>query len=156
VVIAEVAMAFVPLVGGGLLMRSFAELQRSSPGFDASNMLTFQTGLQGPDPEAHTGFSRQLGERLRAIPGVVAATAANPLPLSGGVANARWGTEAAAADPASFQQADVRGAPGLLRGATGRGCSRAAHSPTQTIRDRCLHGLRPGEPVGGPAVMSRG
>ena len=108
VVIAEVAMAFVLLVGGGLLMRSFVELQRSAPGFDPSGMLTFQAGLQAPEAEARAGFSRQLGERLRALPGVVSATAANPLPLSGGVANARWGTEAAAADPASFQQADVR------------------------------------------------
>ena len=108
IVIAEVAMAFVLLIGGGLLMRSFAELQRAAPGYDPTNTLTFQAGLQAQEPEARAGFSRQLQERLKALPGVVSVTAANPLPLSGGVANARWGTEAAAANPASFQQADVK------------------------------------------------
>jgi len=34
-------------------------------------------------------------------------TAANPLPLDGGVANVRWGTEAALTDPSQFQQANL-------------------------------------------------
>jgi hypothetical protein len=34
-------------------------------------------------------------------------TAAGPFPLDGGPGNLRWGTEAAAADPAKFQQANV-------------------------------------------------
>jgi predicted permease len=34
-------------------------------------------------------------------------TAANPLPLDGGVGNARWGTEEAVADASKFQQANV-------------------------------------------------
>jgi putative ABC transport system permease protein len=108
VVVAEVAMAFVLLVGGGLLMRSFMELQRAEPGFDASNMLTFEASLQSPDPAAHVAFTQQLSDRLRALPGVEGVTAAGPLPLTGEVRNARWGTEAAAADPSTFQQADVR------------------------------------------------
>jgi putative ABC transport system permease protein len=34
-------------------------------------------------------------------------TAANPLPLDGGIVNARWGTEASVTDPSKFQQANV-------------------------------------------------
>jgi len=34
-------------------------------------------------------------------------TAASPLPLDGGIANARWGTEAAVTDPSKFQQANL-------------------------------------------------
>ena len=108
VVLAEVALSFVLLVGGGLMIRSFVALQNSPPGFDPSNILTFDAGLDSPDAEARGAFLRQLGERLRATPGVVDVTAANPIPLSGDIANARWGTEEAAGDPARFQQANAR------------------------------------------------
>jgi putative ABC transport system permease protein len=50
---------------------------------------------------------RQLAERLRTVPGVTGVTASNPLPLDGGIGNARWGTEAAVTDPSKFQQANV-------------------------------------------------
>jgi putative ABC transport system permease protein len=89
-------------------VRSFVALQNSPPGFDATNMLTFQAGLQSPDDDARAAFQRQLAERLRALPEVRSVTAASPLPLSGETMNARWGTPEAASDPAKFQQADVR------------------------------------------------
>jgi putative ABC transport system permease protein len=41
------------------------------------------------------------------LPGVVAVTAANPLPLDGGIANSRWGPPEAAGDPSKFQQANA-------------------------------------------------
>ena len=108
VVLAEVALTFVLLVGGGLMLRSFAALQRSDPGYDPTRILTFQAGLQSPDAEARGAFQRQLAERLRALPGVTDVSAATPLPLSGETANARWGTEEAAAEPDRFEQANVR------------------------------------------------
>jgi len=49
---------------------------------------------------------QQMRERLRAIPGVVDATALTPLPLDGQLINGRWGTEAAVNDPAKFRQAN--------------------------------------------------
>src|SRR6185295_12355626 len=45
-------------------------------------------------------------QRLLAIPGVSGASAVTPLPLDGQLINGRWGTEAAAADPAKFRQAN--------------------------------------------------
>jgi putative ABC transport system permease protein len=50
-----------------------------------------------------------LRERLAALPGVTAVTAADPLPLDGTPnVGARWGREDALADPNRFQQGDLR------------------------------------------------
>ncbi|HTW49479.1 MAG TPA: FtsX-like permease family protein, partial [Acidobacteriaceae bacterium] len=109
VVVAEVALSFVLLVGSGLMFRSFLELQRIDPGFDARNVLTFQVlgaaGTGGKTPAEREARRRQIEDRLRAIPGVQAVTAAVPFPLTGGFSPIRWGTEAALADPSRFQAA---------------------------------------------------
>ena len=108
VVVAEVALSFVLLVGAGLMVRSFIELSRVSPGFDPRGVLTFQVGGRaGQSPQEVEAFKRRLGEDLRAIPGVEAATAVFPLPLDGQLFNSRWGKEDAVVDPARFQQANV-------------------------------------------------
>ena len=106
VVTLEVALSFVLLVGSGLMIRSFIELQRAAPGFDANQVLTFSTpNLRLPAPAARQAFMRDLRTRLLALPGVTDVTAATPLPLDGRTGLARWGTEEALADPAKFQQA---------------------------------------------------
>ncbi len=46
-VVAEVALALVLLIGAGLMMRSFKNLQRTDIGADPSNTLTFRIGLAG-------------------------------------------------------------------------------------------------------------
>ncbi|HEX9581524.1 MAG TPA: ABC transporter permease [Gemmatimonadales bacterium] len=108
VVVTEVALAFVLLVGSGLMIRSFIALQRVDPGYDPRGVLTFQIQVGGNNQaEQRATLQRQLQERFAGLPGVTAVTAGFPLPLDGGGANARWGTEAAAADPSLFQQANV-------------------------------------------------
>jgi len=89
------------------MLRSFIALEHVNPGFDPNGVLTFQFvngQLRSPDDRA--AFIRQLHDRLAALPGVQAVTAAVPLPLDGETANARWGTERALADPSTFQQAN--------------------------------------------------
>jgi putative ABC transport system permease protein len=109
VVTAEVALAFVLLVGSGLMIRSFIALQRAQPGFDPSGVLTFALANTGqPTPEARAANMRRIHERLRALPGVTGVTAAGPIPLDGQQSNLRWGTEAALSNPALFQQSDFR------------------------------------------------
>jgi predicted permease len=81
----EFAVSLVLLVGAGLLVRSFAAVQRVSPGFDPRGVLTFELTLTGPRyAEAATVLEtyRQLWPRLAAIPGVEAAGAVSALPLS--------------------------------------------------------------------------
>jgi putative ABC transport system permease protein len=80
-VIAEIAMAMMLLVGGGLLMRSFLKLATQDLGYDSTRVVTFQATPRqttGPAPRA---FADQLVERLEALPGVSAAGYANNLPL---------------------------------------------------------------------------
>jgi putative ABC transport system permease protein len=80
-VAAEIAMAMVLLVGGGLLMHSFYKLATADRGYDAAHVLTFQaTGRPAPGPQARA-FAESLVDRIAAIPGVTAAAYANNLPL---------------------------------------------------------------------------
>ena len=109
VVVTEVALAFVLLVGSGLMVRSFIALQRTDPGFDPSGVLSLTIPNQGAEtPEARQARMRLIRQRLAAIPSVTAVSAASPLPLEGQASNVRWGTEEALTDPAKFQQADLR------------------------------------------------
>jgi putative ABC transport system permease protein len=108
VVTAEVALAFILLVGCGLMLRSFLAIQNASPGFEPNGLLTFV--VQNPrlnTPPEREAFMQQVRDRLGGLPGVQSVTAAQPMPLDGLVANLRWGTEKAVTDPSAFQQADV-------------------------------------------------
>jgi putative ABC transport system permease protein len=110
VVTAEVALAFVLLIGSGLMIRSFIALQRAEPGFDPSGVVTFQlANVQVPTPEARYAVLLQVDEALSALPGVVGVSAANPLPMDGNASNVRWGPGEALNNPALYQQADFRG-----------------------------------------------
>ncbi len=87
-VVGEVALAMVLLVGAGLLIRTFAALHNVSPGFDPHNVLTMDTSLTGSRYDRTAMIdqtSRQILERLHAIPGVEAAAASSYLPLQGGL-----------------------------------------------------------------------
>ena len=85
-VVGEVALALVLLSGAGLLMRSFYHLQSMDPGFDPHGVLTFETSLpqaKYPGKEAQAVFYRRALERIRTLPGVTAAGAAQIFPLAG-------------------------------------------------------------------------
>jgi len=104
----EVALAYVLLIGSGLMVRSFLELQRIDPGFSPQGLLTFQVQSDRflPTPQERAVVIRQLEDRLRAIPGVQRVTAANPFPLTGGFSPIRWGTEEALADASKYKAVD--------------------------------------------------
>jgi predicted permease len=105
VVLAEVTLSFVLLVGCGLMFRSFLALLAVDPGYDPNNVLTFQiANRRTRSPEERAAFMRDMRDRLRSIPGVLAVTAASPLPLDDALGLARWGAEEAKADPGKFQQ----------------------------------------------------
>jgi predicted permease len=85
-VVSEVALALVLLVGAGLMIRSFIELQQTSPGFEATNLLTMNISLprqKYKESGQANVFFNQLFERVRAMPGVVSVGGIDPLPLSG-------------------------------------------------------------------------
>ncbi|MGH9667007.1 MAG: ABC transporter permease, partial [Bryobacteraceae bacterium] len=79
----QVALAVTLLAGAGLLLRSFQELGRISPGFDPEHVLTFHIsttwGETGDQKGAKQRVDRIL-DALRSVPGIEAASTAFSLP----------------------------------------------------------------------------
>ena len=93
---AELALSVVLLIGAGLLARSFGEITRVDPGFRRDGLLLVSTSM----PRAMSRDSlraRQVFEdavaRLRAMPGVVAATQGTTPPFSGGSSSSTMAVE---------------------------------------------------------------
>ena len=81
-VVAEVAMATVLLVAGALLVHSFLKLSHVDPGYDPTNVVTFQAAL----PEGYSfprlkTFADEVVARLESHPGVQAASYARQVPM---------------------------------------------------------------------------
>ncbi|MCM2256255.1 MAG: ADOP family duplicated permease [Vicinamibacteria bacterium] len=84
-VVAEVALTVALLTGAGLLLRSVRSLESTSPGFQAEGVLVAPVFLDSQEyatGERSRQYYAQLLERLRALPGVLAAGAATRLPAS--------------------------------------------------------------------------
>jgi len=86
-VVVEVALALVLLIGSALLIRTATAISRVDPGFDTRNVLTLKMSLKGAQyekAEAVEQVVRNGVEQLRAIPGVIDASATCCVPLQGG------------------------------------------------------------------------
>jgi predicted permease len=81
--VAEAALAVMLLVGAGLLIRSFARLVQVDPGYDAANVLIarIQLPAAADQPQRSVQFIDALLERVRGVPGVVAAGVGNMAPF---------------------------------------------------------------------------
>jgi predicted permease len=85
-VIAEVALSLVLLVGAGLMVRSFLNLQRVDVGFRAEQAMTLRFTLpQKYRAEQIPQISSDLLARVSALPGVRHAAIGTDAPLAGGV-----------------------------------------------------------------------
>jgi putative ABC transport system permease protein len=94
-VIVEVALAVVLLAGAGLMIRSIRKLAAIDPGFDAANVLMVSAtiprqtapaaapGSPAAPPAPFVSSHADLLERIRAVPGVEAASLASDLPFGG-------------------------------------------------------------------------
>lgn len=96
-VVSEIAMALIPLIGAGLLLRSFQHLLEVDPGFRMDHILTLE--IQQPalsfmqfnqlsqEEQIKLGQKQaqqfeQIAEQIRALPGVKEAGGIDDLPLS--------------------------------------------------------------------------
>lgn len=81
----QVALAFLLVVSGGLLLRSFVSMIEADPGFRPGGVLTASLELPTAryDRSAATEFYRRTAERVRALPGVEAVAFSSDLPWSG-------------------------------------------------------------------------
>lgn len=83
-VVVEVTLSLVLLIGAGLLIRSYQQIQNASPGFNPYNVLSFRLSLpsskyKGPTV---TNFYQQLAQKIEALPGVQAVGTSYSLPMS--------------------------------------------------------------------------
>ncbi len=84
-VIFQVAVCLVLLLGAGLLLRSLANLESQSLGFNLRHVLlvNMEPGLAGYKPKRLPLFYHELVERLGALPGVRSASVGSTSPMSG-------------------------------------------------------------------------
>ena len=85
-VLAEVALAFMLLVGATLLLRSFDRLQRVDPGFSGEGVFTGAVVLPRAkygEPERQVAFADELLARVQSTPGVASAAITSDPPLGG-------------------------------------------------------------------------
>ena len=85
-VTAQVALAFLLLIGAGLLLGSFRAAQSVDPGFREEGLWSgflALPGLRYPDDPARARFVDELLVELRASPGVVNAAISTQLPFTG-------------------------------------------------------------------------
>jgi putative ABC transport system permease protein len=82
-IVAEVALAMILTIAGGLLLRSFVSVLQVNPGFNAEHLLTMQVAVppRHSGPEAILTFYDDLERRLHALPGVSAVGGTTRLPL---------------------------------------------------------------------------
>ncbi|HEU4451578.1 MAG TPA: ABC transporter permease [Longimicrobium sp.] len=85
-VMVEVALAVVLVIGAGLLLQSLWKLRQVDPGFRPEGVTTARLTLTGPrfeDPARVAAFYDDVLTRVRALPGVRAASVVSQLPLDG-------------------------------------------------------------------------
>ena len=112
-VVAEVSLAYVLLIGAGLMLRSFVNLLRMDPGFRPEHVLTATLPLPAADyqpGEAVSRFYDQLVTRLSTIPGVRSAGAGSDLPWTGYDENTGFDIEGRKAPPNEGFHARYHGA----------------------------------------------
>ena len=112
-VVSELAFSLMLLIAAGLLIRSFMRIQAVSPGFNPDHVLSMRAIANGPryhDEAPRLAFYRDIGDRIRRLPGVISYGLASPLPLTGEVS---WGgiqVEGYQPQPGQELQVDRRGA----------------------------------------------
>jgi predicted permease len=79
----QVALAVTLLFGAGLLLRSFQELGRVSPGFDPNQVLTLHISASWAETHDMKALTQRINrtlDALRSLPGVEAAATSTTLP----------------------------------------------------------------------------
>ena len=85
-VVFEIGSAMLLLVGGGLMVRSFASLLRVTPGFDPHNVLSMQLYMPNTttaELPPRLASIREMLHRVRGLAGVISASSVVYLPFSG-------------------------------------------------------------------------
>jgi putative ABC transport system permease protein len=161
-VVSEVALAVILLVGASLLVKSFATLSSVAPGIDPDNVLTMKLSLPEArygSPEALESFGQRVLERVRALPGVEAASFAPTLPFGAG-ADMDFAIEGRSREPGSNGIGEAHYRPvmpgyfealkiGLVRGRLLNDTDRHGSLPVVVINEATARRYWPGQdPIG--------
>jgi putative ABC transport system permease protein len=85
-VVAEIALAFVLLVGSGLMLRTLMSMLSVDPGFDSTNVLTAAlpiSNTQHPDPVELNAYLDSIRAAVGGVAGVRETALTSALPLQG-------------------------------------------------------------------------
>ncbi len=119
-VLAEVAITTLLMIATGMFLKSYAQLQKVSPGFTAERVLMVRPALPASpygEPGALRRFVETLQRELESIPGVESAGYVSAVPLS--QSNNRMNFEIAGQPPASKEDVltaqNRQASPGYFR-----------------------------------------
>lgn len=95
----QTALALVLLIGSALLLRSLDALRQVDPGYETTDIFTFQFAPEGEhlqDAPSYARLHMDFMDRLAALPGVERVGIVNNVPLDEGVGAGRFHTETSA------------------------------------------------------------
>ncbi len=159
-VVAEVTLAVTLTIGAGLLLRSFAALTSVNPGFEPSQMLTWQMNLPTriSTQEQRTAFYREFLQRMQALPGVVSVGGTSRLPLGSTGLTTSITVEGSSTPQAEWPEVQFRRSLGdyfqtmgipIIKGRTFNDGDTPVSTPVCLINQTMAAKLFPGEdPVG--------
>jgi putative ABC transport system permease protein len=108
-VISEVALSVVLLVGAGLLIRTFSELQRMPLGFEPEQVLTVTATQSSRPREERQAYEAELIRAVQSVPGVTTSGIVFPLPMNGVYdRSAEYAMEGRQTDPTGWVPAYFR------------------------------------------------
>lgn len=157
---AEIGLAFVLLIGAGLLLRSFQAILAVDLGFRTEHILSANFALPPShysSPQQYSTFLTNVLERVRATPGVLAATVTRGIPMRGS-AEGPIEVFGRPTDPADRIDAGIRCTDAaylpalgvtLLRGRNLAASDTEGSTPVTLVNERLARQLFPGEtPLG--------
>ena len=158
----QVALSLVLLVGAGLLVRAFVEVQKVDPGFRADRRLTFRVALPASryaNSQTAVALSDDLRFRFAAMPGVTSVGAISHLPYD---ELPNWAL-AYAREPGSTKSVEARAdtrsvSTGLFETmgvqlVEGRFFTDAERAPVVVIDDQLARQLWPNEKAVGQSLL---
>ena len=107
-VVAEVSLAVLLLVGSGLLVKSLLRLQQTSPGINASELMSVEIDLAAStyqEADRASDFYSRLVRQVESLPGVESVSFGTEQPLSGNARNDPFAIEGRQLDPTKLTSA---------------------------------------------------
>jgi len=107
-VVAEVSLAVLLLVGSGLLVKSLLRLQQTSPGINASELMSVEIDLAAStyrEADRASEFYARLVRQVESLPGVESVSFGTLQPLSGNARSDPFAIEGRQLDPTKLTSA---------------------------------------------------